>query len=169
MKKGGFDLKINRELAAFEQEFRAQGLPLDTFKNYLQKMKVLSASTLSAFPKLDVIGFIAISERCKIQNFVVSGQARAVVPLRAHRALWNVHHHRHGGSHARTRCAVSAEVHEQGDLGSYLPHRSLSDFSYSMIFEPFLLIFKSFMSNRSKSNKFCRSVASASPRTPQLC
>lgn len=38
--RGGFDLKINRELADVEQEFRAQGLPLDTFKNFLQKLKV---------------------------------------------------------------------------------------------------------------------------------
>ncbi|CAB3402238.1 unnamed protein product [Caenorhabditis bovis] len=37
--RGGFDLKLNRELAGLEQEFRAQGLPLDTFKNFLQKLK----------------------------------------------------------------------------------------------------------------------------------
>ncbi|WKX99577.1 hypothetical protein Q1695_014450 [Nippostrongylus brasiliensis] len=37
--RGGFDLKLNRELAALEQEFRAKGLPLDTFKNFLVKMK----------------------------------------------------------------------------------------------------------------------------------
>ncbi|PIC41191.1 hypothetical protein B9Z55_008697 [Caenorhabditis nigoni] len=37
--RGGFDLKLNRELADLETEFRAQGLPLDTFKNFLQKMK----------------------------------------------------------------------------------------------------------------------------------
>ncbi|CAI2349833.1 unnamed protein product [Caenorhabditis sp. 36 PRJEB53466] len=37
--RGGFDLKLNRELADVEQEFRAQGLPLDTFKTFLQKMK----------------------------------------------------------------------------------------------------------------------------------
>lgn len=37
--RGGFDLKLNRELADLEGEFRAQGLPLDTFKNFLQKMK----------------------------------------------------------------------------------------------------------------------------------
>lgn len=38
-RKGGFDLKLNRDLAGLEQEFRAQGLPLDTFKTYLQRLK----------------------------------------------------------------------------------------------------------------------------------
>ncbi|GMT18028.1 hypothetical protein PFISCL1PPCAC_9325, partial [Pristionchus fissidentatus] len=38
-RKGGFDLKLNRELAGLEQEFRAQGLPLDTFKTYVQRLK----------------------------------------------------------------------------------------------------------------------------------
>ncbi|GMR41982.1 hypothetical protein PMAYCL1PPCAC_12177, partial [Pristionchus mayeri] len=38
-RKGGFDLKLNRELAGLEQEFRAQGLPLDTFKAYVQRLK----------------------------------------------------------------------------------------------------------------------------------
>ncbi|CCD73796.1 Transcriptional regulatory protein [Caenorhabditis elegans] len=37
--RGGFDMKLNRELADLESEFRAQGLPLDTLKNFLQKMK----------------------------------------------------------------------------------------------------------------------------------
>uniref|UniRef100_A0A8R1E8C0 Translational activator of cytochrome c oxidase 1 n=2 Tax=Caenorhabditis japonica TaxID=281687 RepID=A0A8R1E8C0_CAEJA len=37
--RGGFDLKLNRELVDVEQEFRAQGLPLDTFKSFLQKLK----------------------------------------------------------------------------------------------------------------------------------
>ncbi|CAI5444595.1 unnamed protein product [Caenorhabditis angaria] len=37
--RGGFDLKLNRELAGLENDFRAQGLPLDTFKNFLQKLK----------------------------------------------------------------------------------------------------------------------------------
>ncbi|KAK6043875.1 DNA-binding regulatory protein, YebC/PmpR family [Cooperia oncophora] len=36
---GGYDTKLNRELAALEQEFRSKGLPLDTFKNFLTKMK----------------------------------------------------------------------------------------------------------------------------------
>lgn len=38
-RKGGFDLKLNRELTGLEQEWRAQGLPLDTFKTYLQRLK----------------------------------------------------------------------------------------------------------------------------------
>ncbi|GMS89119.1 hypothetical protein PENTCL1PPCAC_11294, partial [Pristionchus entomophagus] len=38
-RKGGFDLKLNRDLAGLEQEFRAQGLPLDTFKTYVQRLK----------------------------------------------------------------------------------------------------------------------------------
>ncbi|CAI4230575.1 unnamed protein product [Auanema sp. JU1783] len=37
--KGGFDLKVNRELASVETEFKAQGLSADTFRNFLQKMK----------------------------------------------------------------------------------------------------------------------------------
>ncbi|KAK6018786.1 DNA-binding regulatory protein, YebC/PmpR family [Ostertagia ostertagi] len=37
--RGGFDPKLNRELAGLEQEFRAKGLPLDTLKNFLIKMK----------------------------------------------------------------------------------------------------------------------------------
>ncbi|CAD6197576.1 unnamed protein product [Caenorhabditis auriculariae] len=37
--RGGFDLKLNRELAGLEQDFRSNGLSLDTFKNFLQKIK----------------------------------------------------------------------------------------------------------------------------------
>jgi len=37
--RGGFDLKLNRELSALESDFRSQGLSLDTFKNFLQKLK----------------------------------------------------------------------------------------------------------------------------------
>ncbi|VDO22966.1 unnamed protein product [Haemonchus placei] len=39
VQRGGFDTKLNRELAGLEQEFRAKGLPLDTFKKFLVKMK----------------------------------------------------------------------------------------------------------------------------------
>ncbi|CAJ0598813.1 unnamed protein product [Cylicocyclus nassatus] len=37
--RGGFDLKLNKELGALEQDFRSQGLSLDTFKNFLVKLK----------------------------------------------------------------------------------------------------------------------------------
>ena len=37
---GGFDLKLNRELAAVEAEFKAKSLPLDSLRSFLQKMKV---------------------------------------------------------------------------------------------------------------------------------
>ncbi|KAJ1365886.1 hypothetical protein KIN20_026352, partial [Parelaphostrongylus tenuis] len=37
--RGGFDPKLNKELAGLEQEFRSQGLPLDTFRNFLVKLK----------------------------------------------------------------------------------------------------------------------------------
>lgn len=37
--KGGYDIKLNRELAGLEQECRSKGLPLDTFKNFLVKLK----------------------------------------------------------------------------------------------------------------------------------
>ncbi|KAI6240064.1 hypothetical protein M3Y99_00490800 [Aphelenchoides fujianensis] len=36
---GGFDMKLNRNLAALQQEFRANSLPLDTFNNFLVKLK----------------------------------------------------------------------------------------------------------------------------------
>ncbi|KAI6201828.1 hypothetical protein M3Y96_00883800 [Aphelenchoides besseyi] len=36
---GGFDMKLNRHLAAVQQEFRSNNLPLDTFNNYLVKLK----------------------------------------------------------------------------------------------------------------------------------
>ncbi|KAI6234999.1 hypothetical protein M3Y95_00005100 [Aphelenchoides besseyi] len=36
---GGFDMKLNRQLAAVQQEFRNNSLPLDTFTNYLVKLK----------------------------------------------------------------------------------------------------------------------------------
>ncbi|PAV60477.1 hypothetical protein WR25_10602 [Diploscapter pachys] len=36
---GGFDLKLNRELAAVEAEFKAKSLPLDSLRSFLQKMK----------------------------------------------------------------------------------------------------------------------------------
>ncbi|KHJ95643.1 DNA-binding regulatory protein, YebC/PmpR family [Oesophagostomum dentatum] len=38
--RGGYDLKLNRELSALEQDCRSQGLSLDTFRNFLIKMKV---------------------------------------------------------------------------------------------------------------------------------
>ncbi|EYC02327.1 hypothetical protein Y032_0100g3235 [Ancylostoma ceylanicum] len=37
--RGGFDLKLNRELGALEQDCRSQGLSLDTFRNFLAKLK----------------------------------------------------------------------------------------------------------------------------------
>ncbi|KAK6742524.1 hypothetical protein RB195_010035 [Necator americanus] len=37
--RGGFDVKLNRELSALEQDCRAQGLSLDTFRNFLTKLK----------------------------------------------------------------------------------------------------------------------------------
>lgn len=40
VKKDGFDLKFNKELAGLQQEFRANSLPLDTFNGYLAKLKV---------------------------------------------------------------------------------------------------------------------------------
>lgn len=40
VKKGGFDMKINTELANLELEFKKQGLGLDTFKNFLTKIRV---------------------------------------------------------------------------------------------------------------------------------
>ncbi|VDK55943.1 unnamed protein product [Anisakis simplex] len=39
VQKGGFDLKLNRELSTLQQQFRASGLSLDTFNNYLLKLK----------------------------------------------------------------------------------------------------------------------------------
>uniref|UniRef100_A0A158P9H0 Transcriptional regulatory protein n=1 Tax=Angiostrongylus cantonensis TaxID=6313 RepID=A0A158P9H0_ANGCA len=37
--RGGFDPKLNKELGGLEQDFRSQGLPLDTFRNFLVKLK----------------------------------------------------------------------------------------------------------------------------------
>lgn len=44
VKSGGFDMKLNQQLVAVQQEFRAQSLPLETFNNYLAKMKVTKGS-----------------------------------------------------------------------------------------------------------------------------
>ncbi|KAI6177598.1 putative transcriptional regulatory protein [Aphelenchoides bicaudatus] len=43
---GGFDLKLNRNLANLKQEFITQNLPLDTFNNYLVKLKNKPEMTL---------------------------------------------------------------------------------------------------------------------------
>uniref|UniRef100_A0A0N5AKA1 Transcriptional regulatory protein n=1 Tax=Syphacia muris TaxID=451379 RepID=A0A0N5AKA1_9BILA len=39
VRNGGFDLRFNKDLAAIQQEFRAKSLPLDTFNNYVTKLK----------------------------------------------------------------------------------------------------------------------------------
>ncbi|MFH4982099.1 hypothetical protein AB6A40_008808 [Gnathostoma spinigerum] len=36
---GGFDMKLNRKLAAVNQDYKAAGLPLDTLNNFLKKLK----------------------------------------------------------------------------------------------------------------------------------
>lgn len=38
--KYGTDLKLNKDLAAIQKEFKAQSLPLETFEKYIEKMKV---------------------------------------------------------------------------------------------------------------------------------
>ena len=40
VRQDGFDLKLNRKLADLQLEFKAAGLSLDTFNNYLVKLKV---------------------------------------------------------------------------------------------------------------------------------
>ncbi|KAK0420873.1 hypothetical protein QR680_014939 [Steinernema hermaphroditum] len=39
VKKGGFDLKLNKDLAAVQLEFKQQGLSLDAFNNALKRLK----------------------------------------------------------------------------------------------------------------------------------
>lgn len=48
VQKGGFDLKLNKELAALQQQFRSEGLSLDSFNSYLLKLKVLFSSLVVA-------------------------------------------------------------------------------------------------------------------------
>uniref|UniRef100_A0A915CK97 Uncharacterized protein n=1 Tax=Parascaris univalens TaxID=6257 RepID=A0A915CK97_PARUN len=39
VERGGFDLKLNKELAGLQQQFRSECLSLDSFNSYLRKLK----------------------------------------------------------------------------------------------------------------------------------
>ncbi|VDM59397.1 unnamed protein product [Angiostrongylus costaricensis] len=53
--RGGFDPKLNKELAGLEQDFRSQGLPLDTFRNFLVKLKARNAQNIREKPEYEVV------------------------------------------------------------------------------------------------------------------
>lgn len=40
VKHEGFDIKLNRKLADLQLEFKAAGLPMDTFNTYVTRLKV---------------------------------------------------------------------------------------------------------------------------------
>ncbi|KHN86798.1 putative transcriptional regulatory protein [Toxocara canis] len=56
VQRGGFDLKLNKELAALQQQFRSEGLSLDSFNNFLLRLKVQLKDKPESTYYFDVIG-----------------------------------------------------------------------------------------------------------------